>query len=393
MHRDEARNFIIAHPMDSFFPAQGGGIRYLMNVLGALKELGWEVEVLGVKAEDSVCCSKPWRQIALLREGNPLSRLVPLWAQYLTKLYLSLPFLHLPAGAVILTHRIDCMLAFVLFKRKHPKVLVTAAPGYYLRRSHPHIYRLFGWIYHLAESACIQGVDAIIPTDEKTRSYFLERYPKAALVANIPSSIDLEVFKLVPREKARLALQWEELDRTVLFSGRLVAVKNIPLLIRAFDRVARQFPAARLVLVGDGEDQANIEALAVESSHRIELVGRVDPSAMPVYYAAADVLVLCSLEEGSPTVVKEALACGTPVVSTDVGDAAVLLSDDPVLGCIVDFDEVELAQAIERYLASPASPEQRRTRNQVAEQFGTHQLGEKFNRVFNQVIEAKNKEL
>ena len=47
---------------------------------------------------------------------------------------------------------------------------------------------------------------------------------------------------------------------------------------------------------------------------------------MPVYYSAADVMVLCSDTEGSPTSVKEALACGLPVVSTDVGDVRSIMA-------------------------------------------------------------------
>jgi glycosyltransferase involved in cell wall biosynthesis len=71
---------------------------------------------------------------------------------------------------------------------------------------------------------------------------------------------------------------------------------------------------------------------------------------MPLYYSAADVMILCSDSEGSPTSVKEALACDLPVVSTDVGDVqSIMAGIDGTEIC--EQNAVSLADALERVLA------------------------------------------
>jgi len=78
-------------------------------------------------------------------------------------------------------------------------------------------------------------------------------------------------------------------------------------------------------------------------------------SDMPWYYSAADVMLLCSDSEGSPTSVKEALACDVPVVSTDVGDVVQLI--EGVDGCAIsDPNPESLAAALRKLLHTAARP-------------------------------------
>jgi glycosyltransferase involved in cell wall biosynthesis len=69
---------------------------------------------------------------------------------------------------------------------------------------------------------------------------------------------------------------------------------------------------------------------------------------MPDWYRAADLVLLTSLREGSPNVVKEAIACGVPVVTTDVGDVREWM--EPAIGEIVDGSEAAIASAVKRAL-------------------------------------------
>jgi glycosyltransferase involved in cell wall biosynthesis len=78
-------------------------------------------------------------------------------------------------------------------------------------------------------------------------------------------------------------------------------------------------------------------------------VWNVPNTQMPLYYSAADVMILCSDSEGSPTSVKEALACNLPIVSTDVGDVRTILQGiDGVEVCAQDA--ASLAEGLARVL-------------------------------------------
>ncbi len=348
MERTNHGDVVIAHPMDSFHPASGGGIRYLMNLLRESVSQGWSVKVVGVRAQ-APPSDAGWTQVSISRQAADWID----WVGYLLSLYLRLPYLRLPRKAVIVTHRMDCMLAFVLFKSNHPKVMVSATPAHYLRISFPRLFALFGWLYRLAERVCVYGCDAVVPVDPVTRLYYTQRYPGRRITQCVPSAVDLRRTSIPSRSNAREALKLATEAKVVLFVGRLAPVKNVPLLLRGFARVAHQVPEAQLWIVGHGESEAELKSLASQCRGRTVFVGEVPPDQIAPYYAAADVLALCSLEEGSPTVVKEALACGTPVVSTDVGDVSEVLAASFELGRTVAASEETLAEAIVCYLTRP----------------------------------------
>lgn len=105
----------------------------------------------------------------------------------------------------------------------------------------------------------------------------------------------------------------------VLGVGRLVPIKDVPALVRAFARLRARAPAARLVLVGDGDERprvlAAVRAEGLEPA--VHLLGwRRD---LPALLADADLLALASKNEGTPLAIVEAFAAGVPVVATAVG--------------------------------------------------------------------------
>ena len=376
----EVKKVIFVHPMDSFCASQGGGIRYLMNSLKVFAARGWDATVLGLQTSTRAgATSVPWQQIDLITVRTTKGAV---WLSYLLNLYTKLPFLSFPTDAVIVTHRMDCMLAFVLFKRHNPKVLVSATPAHYLRLHHPTLFRLFGWLYYLAEKLCISGTDFVVPTDWRTKKYYEDRYPGAALTSCVPSAIDLEQFPPMTQEEARHRLGWPKSAPTVLFVGRLAAIKNLPLLFDAFAGLLEHIPQAILRIVGAGESDQMLRALAERRQLPVRFEGVVSPHKVAVYYAAADVLVLTSREEGSPTVIKEALAAGIPVVSTDVGDVAELLKSDIRLGLITKDSPTAVAGGLIHFLEKCAAdllvPRLQRTRREAVLRFGIEQFGEQL---------------
>ncbi|MBT5050777.1 MAG: glycosyltransferase family 4 protein [Rhodospirillaceae bacterium] len=125
--------------------------------------------------------------------------------------------------------------------------------------------------------------------------------------------------------------------------------KNIPLLLRAVARLRRHIPGVELVLAGAGGTTLaqQIEALGLNTG--VTFVGHLATDDLAALYRTFDVFAIPSHQEGLSIVGLEAMACGTPVVSTRCGGPEAFVTDDQT-GFLVDFDENDLASAIARIL-------------------------------------------
>ncbi|ETX03975.1 glycosyltransferase [Candidatus Entotheonella palauensis] len=145
----------------------------------------------------------------------------------------------------------------------------------------------------------------------------------------------------------------DETVPVILGVGRLSAQKNFPLLLRAVAKVREKRPV-RLLILGEGDDRAALEALVHDLglSDCVALPGFVDnPFA---YMRNAQLFVLSSDWEGLPTVLIEALACGCPVVSTDCPSGPMEILDGGAYGPLVPMrDENALADAMLASLDKP----------------------------------------
>jgi len=114
---------------------------------------------------------------------------------------------------------------------------------------------------------------------------------------------------------------------------------------------------ARLILVGKGEDEKHLRRLAsdLNVSERVHFAGSVDHNIMPVILSAADVMVLPTASEGLANAWVEALACGTPVVTSDVGGAGELVKS-PSAGRLVPREVEAIAAAIRELLDDMPAP-------------------------------------
>ncbi|APY87198.1 glycosyltransferase family 1 protein [Streptomyces alfalfae] len=160
----------------------------------------------------------------------------------------------------------------------------------------------------------------------------------------IPNGVDVARFAPGRRSEARRRLLPDSFARAplVVCVGRLCRQKGQDVLLRAWAAVAEALPGARLVLVGDGPDAAGLRDLADTT---VTFAGATDDTAC--WYRAADVVVLPSRWEGMALAPLEAMACGRPVVVTDVDGARESLPPaDRAHALVPPSDPATLARAL-----------------------------------------------
>jgi teichuronic acid biosynthesis glycosyltransferase TuaC len=168
-------------------------------------------------------------------------------------------------------------------------------------------------------------VDAVIVKSEE-----MKKATKATAADNIfviPNGVDFELFRPIARAEARAALGWDQ-DRYYILFG------NNP------ERPVKNFPLA----------QAAVESLRSRGMSAELIFARGLPQTKLMQYInASNALILSSIAEGSPNIVKETMACNVPVVSTDVGDVSKVIAN--TRGCSVcPHDPEALAAALEQAL-------------------------------------------
>jgi len=215
------------------------------------------------------------------------------------------------------------------------------------------LYGPFGWV----SKACAPFCDAVVVMSEEMAAEF-DRDCDV-----IPHGVDLNRFQPAPREQARQAVGWNEDDYYVLFPYRPGReVKNYPL-------------AERVVGAVDDIRSQNV---------RIETVSGAPQDRFIQYLNAADCMLLTSNREGSPNVVKEALACNLPVVSVDVGDVSERL--DGVEPSVVCDSEAALVGAVHDVLRQ----QERSNGREHVQTLSLERMGRQLRSVYERVLDEQS---
>jgi glycosyltransferase involved in cell wall biosynthesis len=181
----------------------------------------------------------------------------------------------------------------------------------------------------------------------------------------IPTAVDVERFR--PAEDRSAA----PMDARLVCVGRLDRLKGHDTLLEAFVLVVAEQPRATLRLVGDGPRRAALEAQVARHGlgHHVTFTGSAGD--VRPFLHGADVFVLASDTEGLPGAVLEAMACGLPVVATDVGGTSHAVLDGDTGLLVAPHDPSALARAVCRLLADRGAAQAmgHRGRARAVEQF------------------------
>lgn len=203
----------------------------------------------------------------------------------------------------------DCVAAALLAKWfRKPLVATARGSDINLISRYPIQRRLIRWTAAQAKaSVCVSHALSKVLASIADESARIEVFT---------NGVDLARFQPQEPASARQALGWPDMP-TLLSVGNLVENKGHHIAIELLSVL----PEFRLVIVGAGPEMSRLQALSgsLGVAGRVTFVGSVPQERLSTYYGASNILLLASNREGWPNVLLESMACGTPVVATNVG--------------------------------------------------------------------------
>lgn len=330
---------------DFISSSQGGGMRYIRDLMAEQHRRGYEVELLAVGRGDP---------LKIEINGTPVTY-VPIsttlkWPAFLLGMALYL-IRHRACyhGAIFHLHRVYFSPAVRLFIR-HGFVVVTIHTKTFavLMERFPVLQFLLPGLLVLERFILKTCVDRLSAAGDYAIGLYGARH-------GIPHHdiVFLSGPSLIQRPDRPDPELYDASWTTILCVGRIAAVKRPLSVLRLFDAVLTARPdwlsSHRLVFVGDGEGRGELVG-AVSSLQRdgnVKIFGSVDADRMPAIYAAADALILLSSSEVGPFTVKEALAIGLRVFATRVGNVEDCVPHE--CGVTVPVDRPE--ERVEEFIA------------------------------------------
>lgn len=220
------------------------------------------------------------------------------------------------------------------------------------------------------ETEVIAFADRIVAATTLEKDQMTQLYgADPAKITVIPCGVDLSLFRPIPVDEARERLDICERKHMVLFVGRIEPLKGIDTLLKAMSTVVQDFPNWRediCVCIVGGDDSEDSAAVDKEMERlqdlRAELgigdlvtfLGARAQETLPDHYSAADVVVMPSHYESFGMVALEALACGTPVIASQVGGLSFTVQDGVTGFLVPGRDPPALAEKITLLLKNRA---------------------------------------
>jgi len=243
---------------------------------------------------------------------------------------------------------------------------------------HPILGRILAGPYDVVQSMALRRANVVLAaasrdaiTEHQRR---LRKLGTDIGIHPLPTATDVELFKPQSKETVRPKLNLP-LDAPIyVFVGRLTAVKGIPLILEALKVVRKSRPDALLLIVGDGEERQNLERLVFRLgiADSVRFLGMCPPPQVAELIACADAGLFASYTEGFSVAMVEQLACGRPIVTTDVSGVHDLIVEGKNGFVLPDRDVKSYARRMLEALDLPAA--ERFSRELVVENYSMKSL-------------------
>ncbi len=300
------------------------------------------------------------------RELNPIRDIRTLWKLYKLIKELKPDVVHTHAAKAGFVGRVAAWMAGV------PVIVHTF---------HGHVFRgYFGpgktRLFITLEQIAARMSDTIITLSDGLRRELAEEYhiTRKGRITVLPLGLELESLTQIPRKTGQFREAHHiPVDAPLIgIVGRVTGIKNHPLFLRAAVEIRKKLPNARFAIVGDGNTRAEVEALVDTLGLREAVIFTGWQRDVAQVYSDLDVLVISSVNEGTPVTVIEALAAGCPVVATDVGGLPDLLDYGKLGKLVTEHTPEVLAQAILETLENP--PDGREAQALMVDRYGIDRL-------------------
>ena len=236
----------------------------------------------------------------------------------------------------------------------------------------------------------LKEADKIIVVSNATKNYVLSLGADPEKVEVLHNGVDLNRFKLLSgvKDEMRKKLGISEDARVVLTVRRLVYKNGIDTLLESAELAVKKNPKLIFVVVGKGPDfeevKNRIAQLGIQRNFR--LTGFVSDEELPRYYNVADLFALPSKSgEGLPLVALEAMACGLPVIATNVGGTSEVMSED--YGKLVPPNSPEsLGEALVEFSRKDLAVLKKELRTMMEQKYSWDKNVEKLGEIYEELI-------
>ncbi len=259
----------------------------------------------------------------------------------------------------------------------------------------------------MVETEIVQFADRLVAATPRERKQLMTFYgADPANITVIPPGVDLELFQPIPRAEAKAHLGMPADHQMILFVGRIEPLKGIDTLIRAMARVVERDPSIRgdfcVCIIGGetgpehmSDEMRRLDQLREELgiSDIVTFMGSRDQTELPYHYSAAEMILVPSHYESFGMVALEAMACGTPVIASDVGGLSFLIRDGETGFLVPEKDVDAWADKMLLLLRRPGLREELGGRGiEVAQEYAWSRIADQILALYDDVLSLRDED-
>ena len=360
---------LIIYPADPLGPKVGGAGTFLKGFIKNAPE-DFDVAFIGISSDLKKRPPKKWVKLKL---GNREFNFLPLSFEKdenkKTMIPLSLRFtLALRLSPINISNKL------LVFNRIEPAILYRSAKCPKVAIIHSDVQKetergesevlwsRLSNLYFIFEHLIITSIDHVYTVSNNTLEFYRSKYPERKKMFSFLSTwADTDIF--YPKDEPKFSIRSNLLSlnnklpidkKWILFVGRLQKVKAPIRLIDTFMEYYRKDNTACLIIIGEGNLKETVESYVrrLKIDNKVFLLGNMKQETLALFYRGSDVLLLTSNFEGMPMCVLEALGCGLPVVSTNVGEVKRVVKDEFSGEVVESVSPRIISQSVEKVLTN-----------------------------------------